>query len=131
LLVTAITLPLHLLVSFFLGHSVLRPRLERLLEKQNYTLPEIPQTRVLPFLVLFVGIPSLPYAVKNYLLALADIPFRYYFGVSLPVNVLLSVPVIGLGEAAAETNTWLLLLFAAILLLGYLVFVLLKKKLNG
>jgi uncharacterized membrane protein YdjX (TVP38/TMEM64 family) len=130
-LVATITLPLHLLVSFFLGHSVLRPRLERLLKKQKYPLPEIPQTRVVPFLILFVGIPSLPYAVKNYLLGLADIPFRYYFGISLPLNLLLSVPVIGLGEAAAEINPWLLLLSAAILLSGYLVFVVLMKKLDG
>ena len=74
LLIAAITLPVHLLVAFFLGHSVLRPRLQTLLRKQNYTLPEIPQDRFVPFLLLFVGIPSLPYAVKNYLLALADIP---------------------------------------------------------
>jgi uncharacterized membrane protein YdjX (TVP38/TMEM64 family) len=128
ILIAAITLPVHLLVSFFLGHSVLRPRLERLLRKQSYTLPEIPQTRVVPFLVLFVGIPSLPYAMKNYLLALADVPFRYYFGVSLSVNLLLSLPIIGLGEAAAELNLWLLLLFVAILLLGYFAILRLKRQ---
>jgi uncharacterized membrane protein YdjX (TVP38/TMEM64 family) len=130
ILVAAMTLPVHLLVSFFLGHSVLRPRLESLLQKQDYSLPEIPQTKVVPFLILFVGIPSLPYAAKNYLLALADIPFRYYFAVSLPVNVLLSVPVIGLGEAAAKTNLWLLLLFVVILLFGYIVVLRLKKELH-
>lgn len=130
ILVAAMTLPVHLLVSFFLGHSVLRPRLQALLQKQDYSLPEIPQTKVVPFLILFVGIPSLPYAAKNYLLALADIPFRYYFAVSFPVNVLLSVPIIGLGEAAAKTNLWLLLLFVGILLLGYLAVMRLKKKLD-
>ena len=128
LLVAAITMPVHLLFSFFMGHSVLRPRLQALLGKQEYTLPEIPQTRIVPFLILFVGIPSLPYAVKNYLLALADIPFRHYFGVNLPVNILISLPVIGLGKAAAETNLWLLLLFVAILLLGYFVVLRLRRE---
>lgn len=120
LLVTAVTMPVHLLVSFFMVHSVLRHRLVKLLAYLGYRLPKVPENRIVPFAVLFVAIPGLPYAVKNYALALAGIPFRHYFGISLPINVLLSVPVIGLGASAIQMDAGRLALFAAILVIGYL-----------
>jgi len=121
LLVAAVTMPLHLLVSYLLVHSMMRPWLVSLLQKMGYGLPQVSKSRFVPFTVLFVAIPGPPYAVKNYGLALAGIPFRYYFAISLPINIVLSVPVIGLGTSAIQMDLRLFSLFAAILVGGYVV----------
>jgi uncharacterized membrane protein YdjX (TVP38/TMEM64 family) len=131
LLAAFVTMPTHLLFSFFAVHSVFRPTLVKLLHKMDYHLPEIPQKRIAPFAVLFVGVPGLPYAVKNYGLALTGIPFRYYFGISLPINLLLSVPVIGLGASAIEMNLRLFFLFAAVLVIGYVIILWMKRNIGN
>ena len=130
LLVATATMPIHLLVSFLLVHSFLRPPLRSLLRKMGYGLSQIPEKRVVPFTVLFVAVPGLPYAVKNYGLALTGIPFRYYFWISLPINVVLSIPVIGLGTSAVQMDPGRFVFFAAIFVVGYLVMWWVKRKMS-
>jgi len=131
LLVAMVTMPVHLLVSFLLVHSFFRPLLTKMLRKLGYGLSRIPENRVVPFTVLFVAVPGLPYAVKNYGLALTGIPFRYYFWISLPINVVLSIPVIGLGTSAVEMDPGRFFFFAAIFIVGYLVMWWIKRKMGG
>jgi uncharacterized membrane protein YdjX (TVP38/TMEM64 family) len=128
LLVTTMTMVLHLSFSYFLGRSVLRSRLERALLKRNFQLPKIPENKIVPFTLLFVGLPGLPYAVKNYVLALAKIPFRYYFSINLSVNLLFSIPIIGLGKSAANMNPWLFFLFLSMSVTAYSIAVWLRRK---
>jgi uncharacterized membrane protein YdjX (TVP38/TMEM64 family) len=126
--ITALAIPIHLSISYFIGNSMFRGGLQRYLSKKNYQLPEVPQDKMVPWALVFVAIPSIPYAVKNYLLALVDIPPLYYFAINWPVNLVLSIPFLGIGESAVRMNLWLFFLFVVLLLLGYALTLWLKKR---
>lgn len=128
--VTAMIFALHLLAAFLLAHSVLRPQISKLLSKFRYSLPDIQERRRLPFSIIFMALPGLPYTVKNYALATLNIPFRIYFPVGLFCNLLLALPFIGLGHTAIK-DPKLVILFLLILAAGYVAAVWLKRKMTS
>jgi uncharacterized membrane protein YdjX (TVP38/TMEM64 family) len=130
LFLSLLTIPIHLSISYLIGNSMFRGRLQKYLSEKSYQLPEIPKEKMVPWSLVFVAIPSMPYAVKNYLLALADLPPVYYFAINWPINLMLSVPFLGLGESAARMNLWLFFLFILILAAGYGFALWLKKRFN-
>jgi uncharacterized membrane protein YdjX (TVP38/TMEM64 family) len=128
--VTALIFALHLVAAYLLAHSVLRPQISKLLSKVKYSLPEIQQRRRLPFSLIFMALPGLPYTVKNYILATLNIPFRIYFPVGLGCNLLLALPFIGLGHTAIQ-NPKLVIVFLVVLAAGYVAAVWLKRKMTA
>jgi uncharacterized membrane protein YdjX (TVP38/TMEM64 family) len=128
LVVTAATLPIHMAASFFIANSMLRPRLEAFLRNRDYGLPQFPEDKMALFTCVFLGIPGLPYALKNYLLALAGVLPQYYFGIGWPVHLAVAVPFIGLGGSVAELNLRLSVLFVGILLAVYGLTTWLRKR---
>jgi uncharacterized membrane protein YdjX (TVP38/TMEM64 family) len=127
-LVTTFTLPVHLIASFLLANSFLRPYLEKIVEEKGFSFPQFPKNRAFFYASLFVVIPGLPYVVKNYLLAMSGIRFRYYLGISWVLELVICIPVVGLGKSAADMNLLLLSLFAGIIVLGYLLSRWLKRR---
>jgi uncharacterized membrane protein YdjX (TVP38/TMEM64 family) len=120
-LVTTCTMPVHLIASFLLANSFLRPYLEKIVEERGFAFPQFPKNRTFIYASLFVIIPGLPYVAKNYLLAMTGIRFRYYLGISWVLELVICIPVVGLGKSAAEMNLRLLALFTGIIVLGYLL----------
>ncbi len=127
-LVAAMTMPVHLILSFLVAHSLFRRNLERILKRGGYRLPRVEKDRALPFTLFFAAVPGPPYAVKNYFLAMSGIPFRYYMAVNGPVQLAIFVPFIGLGGSAAGMNFWLASAFALLLLGIYFLVRRLKRK---
>lgn len=122
LLAMGVTFPVHLAVVYFTTHSYFRPRLEALLARYGYSLPKIPSHREVLYTSLFVGVPSLPYAVKNYLLALAGIPWKLYFGLCLPIHWVAGAPFVILGESVVSLNMGVSLALVGAIVLGNLLF---------
>jgi uncharacterized membrane protein YdjX (TVP38/TMEM64 family) len=110
----------HLVVTFFLTHSLLRPYIVKIMAQTRYELPRIHAHRQLVFAVIFMVIPALPYTVKNFSLALLNVPWRIYLPVAWGANLLLAIPFIGLGHSAIA-NPRLAWLFLALLGIGYLL----------
>jgi len=129
LLITTFLMPLHLLISFFLANSLLRPYLEALMVRLDHPLPEIPEGRTVLYTALFYAIPVAPYSLKNYLLAMTGTPLRYYLSLGWGIQLTMAVPFIGLGKSAAEMNLGLSLVFMAILGAGYVISRQLKNRL--
>jgi uncharacterized membrane protein YdjX (TVP38/TMEM64 family) len=127
-LATALIIPLHLAGSWLLAKTFLYPHLEDFLNSTGYQLPRFPNDRTLLFTSLFVLIPGPPYFLKNYLLALSGIKFRYYFSINWSMELAICIPMVGLGESLADMNFGLAGLFAAIIAAGYLVSLRLKKR---
>jgi uncharacterized membrane protein YdjX (TVP38/TMEM64 family) len=119
-LLTLLIIPVHLIASFILGKSLLRPYLDRILAKKNVQLPRIPQERTLMYASLFVMIPGPPYSLKNYTLALTGIPFRYYFLVNWVIELVLCIPVVGLGESIIALNWKMILIYLVLIATLYL-----------
>ncbi|HEX9776618.1 MAG TPA: hypothetical protein VGA63_00580 [Geopsychrobacteraceae bacterium] len=127
--ITALIFALHLIISFLLTHSFLRPKISALLAKINYRIPEIHERRLVPFSIIFMAVPGLPYSVKNFALATLNIPFRLFFPVGLGCNLLLALPFIGLGYSAIKDPVFALL-FLLVVAGGYAASRWLKRKLT-
>ena len=117
MVVTTVATGLHNLASYGLTKSWLKGPIERLVERSGLSVPEIPKRHHWWFTLAFAGVPSLPYAVKLYLLALTNIRFRHYFWVGWPTYAASSIVYVGLGRAAVTLSVWWFLLVAAGLLL--------------
>lgn len=100
----------HLLAAFSIANSFLRDPIQRKLVDLGYRLPQVPRHRRLWFSCLFMAVPGLPYAVKNYALALCGVPFGHYFFSGFVFQGTMGVPFVIAGEALAAEQMLLLLL---------------------
>jgi len=99
---------IHLMVAFLVTRSFLRQTIQGKLVELGYSLPEIPQRRVLWFSCVFMAVPGLPYTVKNYALPLCGVPFGTFFFSGLLFQGLLGVPLVIAGDAVATERILLM-----------------------
>ena len=109
ILILEIIMPLHILASYLIALTVRQPIKNFLVKRLSYHIPEIPENKVALFSFLLLALPVFPYAVKNYILPLAGVPFRYCMWLNWVIQGTLSIPFVILGKSAADMN---LLLFA-------------------
>ena len=124
-----LTIPVHMLISFWIANSFLRDRLISFLARHDYELPRAPVGRPAWFTILFIGLPGIPYAPKNYILALSGTPLSYFMGLGLPMHIVLGAPFLILGVSTVKANLLVSLGAMAAVGLGYLVFLRLKRVL--
>jgi len=129
IVLTGLIFAVQLWLSYLLAHSVMRPVIHKILTKAGYRMPRIHQQNQVAFAVVFMAIPGLPYTVKNYFLASLNIPFRIYFPAGWGCNVLLALPLIGLGHTLLE-NPRLAIGLLVLVVFGYGLSVWLKRKLT-
>jgi uncharacterized membrane protein YdjX (TVP38/TMEM64 family) len=86
LAVVAVAIALHLVLSYWLGKSVLKGPIEKLFSKSKYKMPVVPEGEYVSISLLTALMPGIPYTVKNYLLVLGKVPFKPYFWCCLPSN---------------------------------------------
>jgi hypothetical protein len=94
----------------------------------GYDVPEVPEKHEALFSFVFLAVPGIPYAVKNYLLPLAGIPFRYCVLMNVAVQLILGIPFIVLGKSAADMNWTLLFIAAGFFLVGAVAVWWLEKR---
>ena len=124
-------LPIHAL-SGYAAASYLRPSLKRLLNNTlGYKVPAIPAQHEAIYSFLFLAIPGIPYAAKNYLLPLAGVSVRYCVVMNCLVQSLLGLPFIILGKSGAEMDPTLLYIAIAVFTLLFLAIRWLKKRYPG
>jgi len=102
LLLVWISIALNLSLSYWLARYAMRPWLTRICNWLGYKLPEI-QTDDLRGVVILVRVtPGPPYALQNYLLGLAGIPFSAYFFTSWVITSLYSCAFVIFGDAIMQ-----------------------------
>jgi len=118
----------HHFVAFRLTHGWFRERLRNRLARAGHAIPAIDPKHQGWFTGLFAAIHGPPYAVKLYLLALTDVPFRIYLWIGAPVYAFFCVIPVGAGSAVNTFKPWMAYAIAglsiALLALGFL----LKRK---
>ena len=107
--ITAVGMAFHTFVAWHIAHGYFRQRLESWLSSTRFDLPTIPDRHQIWFTFLFVTVPGLPYAVKLYSLALTNLPFRRYLPIVWFCHVASSVLFIGIGAAAGEVDSKLMI----------------------
>lgn len=75
-------------LSYFLGRHALRPLLTKLITRLGYKLPTAEEGDAGSLIVIMRVTWGIPYCVQNYLLGIAEVPFRKYF----LLTALLSLP---------------------------------------
>ena len=123
-----VVLPLHTIIGY-LAVKFLRPWLQKLLNNTfGYDIPTIPQHRQALFSFLFLAIPAIPYAAKNYLLPMAGVAIRYCILLNCLVQSILGLPFIILGKSGAEMDPTLFYLALLAFFMLYLLLRWVKKK---
>jgi uncharacterized membrane protein YdjX (TVP38/TMEM64 family) len=121
-------LPIHTLISYYLARRARIP-LERFLSNHlGYNVPELPEKGVGMFSFLFLAFPGIPYAIKNYIMPLAGVPFRFSVLMNCIVQSAQGIPFIVLGKSVKDMNMTLFYIALVLLILGYLGLGWLKKK---
>jgi uncharacterized membrane protein YdjX (TVP38/TMEM64 family) len=112
---TALLMLIHMAITYFLVHSFLRNWILKLLKKLN--LPDSFERKIASrwHLFFFMLVPGLPYAIKNFLLALSGLPLGPYLMINWLAQFGLSVPFIITGTAIIELNP--VIISSAVLLL--------------
>ncbi len=94
----------HHVIVHAITQSWMREKMERFLAARGHRIPSIQSQHRLWFTAAFTAIHGPPYTAKLYLLALTDLPFRYYLGIGLPVYVGFSLLPIAAGTAVMEMS---------------------------
>ncbi|MGW8161286.1 MAG: TVP38/TMEM64 family protein [Desulfobulbales bacterium] len=117
--VTGILILFHMTVTYYLVHSLFRPLVLRLLNRSHISVPWLPNRGNKRLAFIFMLIPGLPYAIKNYLLVLSGIPFLPYIIISWLAQFVLSLPFIMLGRAVMKMDPVILAVAISTILLGF------------
>lgn len=107
-------MPVHMLVTFGIAH-LLHQQLRRFMERFGYTIPAIPSERAALYSFIWLALPGMPYAVKNFALPLAGVPFRYCLWMNWAVQGVYAVGFVVLGRSAAEMNATIFLIAIALM----------------
>ena len=114
-----IAIALNMVLGYLLAHRVLRPLLERVVQRLGYRLPQAGATDATDLIVLLRVTPGIPFAVQHYLLGLANAPLARYLFLSCLIALPLNTAIILCGEAIMSGRggmalTGILLALAAI-----------------
>ncbi|MFN2354266.1 MAG: hypothetical protein ABR512_07060 [Desulfopila sp.] len=123
-----IVLPIHTFIGYA-ASRYFRPVLIKLLSTTfNWSIPTVPQHHEAMFSFVFLAIPGIPYAGKNYLLPLAGVPLRYCVMMNCIVQGALGLPFIILGKSGASMDATLFFIALVVFILFYLLVRWLQKK---
>lgn len=102
LLLVWVSIALNLSLSYWLARYAMRPWLTRMCRWLGYRLPEIQSDDHRGVVILVRVTPGPPYALQNYLLGLAGIPFSAYFLTSWVITSLYSCAFVIFGDAIMQ-----------------------------
>jgi uncharacterized membrane protein YdjX (TVP38/TMEM64 family) len=115
-----------LALTYRIARGSLRPRLDRLLRRFDYVLPNFARgdRSALRFTLMVKFAPGVPGFIKNYGLAIAGVPFSVYFVVSMLITGAYAALLIVVGESLlahdVSKTVWALLILLLMLPISYL-----------
>ncbi len=98
----SLSMAVNLVVTYTLARWIMRPWLLKLCAWLGYRVPEVSPSDQLKLVVLVRVTPGPPYVLQSYLLGLAAIPFRLYFGISWVISVCYACAFVLFGQALME-----------------------------
>jgi uncharacterized membrane protein YdjX (TVP38/TMEM64 family) len=102
---TWLALAANLALCYWIAQSGLRPRIESLLRRFSYKLPNFKEARrnAVRFTLAVKLMPG-PQFAKNYLLGVANVPFALYLTASMLITGLYAAAFVVLGESLLDHN---------------------------
>lgn len=96
------SMALNLAITYALARWILRPWIERLCAWLGFAIPQVAEADQRALVILARVTPGPPYALQNYLLGVAKIPFGTYFLFSWAVVCVYTTAFIVFGDALAK-----------------------------
>jgi len=82
ILLAVFALLVNMTLSYYLACRALRPLLEKLFTRLGYKLPQVEAGDAADLIILLRVTPGVPFPIQNYLLGLAEVPFKKYLVIS-------------------------------------------------
>lgn len=92
-------------LSYWLASGILRPLVGKLLQRRNIRVPIVSPHNYKKLTILVRAFPGFPYALQNYFLAVAKIPFLTYLWISWLIQAAYALAFIFFGKAFFEGQT--------------------------
>lgn len=89
----------NLILTYALARWTLRPWLERLMKRLDYSLPKLEAGDLTDLTIVVRVTPGSPFFVQNYLLGLAEVPFGKYLLISFIVQAIYTPAFVLFGDA--------------------------------
>ncbi len=112
---------LNVSLSYWIASGYLRPFIEQLIKKWDYSIPIVPTSEYARVTFITRIAPGVPLFVQNYLLGLARIPFKIYLVISWAVQAAYAIAFILVGQSLFSGNSGMAI--AGISLLIIIIFV--------
>lgn len=118
----------NLALAYVLGRYALRPALLGLLKRYGYSVPSVTPENALMVALLVRLTPGPPYAVQNFVLAVAEVPFRLYMIVSWLAIMPWAIGGIVLGKGLFSGNFKVVAIGAAMIVVAVVAVHWVRKK---
>lgn len=125
-----LALALNMIITLLLTRSIFHPAIEWVIRHRDLSIPKISPDNEWK-IVLAVRTSPLPFSVQNYMLALGHSRWRYYLGVSLPIQAGIGTAVMFLGESILTGGISYVFLAIFVIIVINLLLQGLRKKLTG
>ncbi len=108
--VTGGAVSINLILSWWIARRWLRKPVEKMLQRADYKIPHLEKGEYAGICVVTALVPGPSYTLKNYFLALSNLPFRLIFWIGLPAHMLAMSPGILFGQFTGAM-TWIKVVF--------------------
>ncbi len=126
---TAIVLNFSL--TYWIARYPARRLVARLIRNFDVEIPRLPDHHVRRFTIVFRITPGLPFFLQNYILGIAEVPFRVYFVVSLLAQLVWTFGFVVSGGAIFEGEAGKAIAGICLLVVATLLTQALRKKLGA
>lgn len=123
LLFMFLIMPLHLVISFAAVRFVFGSWIKKIVGESRLQGLQVPEHRHMEFSLVFMAVPGLSYTMKNYLLALSGVKFRYYFLFGWLAQGIMGAPFVILGKSPSD---WSPRLIFGMILIFVVIYVFMK-----
>jgi uncharacterized membrane protein YdjX (TVP38/TMEM64 family) len=92
-------------LAYVISNRLLREPIARLLERRGIQVPEAHPGEYIKLTIAARVFPGLPNFMQSYLLGLANVPFRIYYPVSFPPQILYALGFVLFGDSLVKGKT--------------------------
>ena len=107
----------NIMITYLIGKGPLRSVLVKFMTKRGYKLPEI-DSKDAKDVIILTRVAPLPFFVKNYLLAMADVPLFPYLVISLIVEGIFTAGFVVFGDALLHGEGRMIVLGATVIVVA-------------
>ncbi|MGE9295990.1 MAG: TVP38/TMEM64 family protein [Puniceicoccales bacterium] len=109
-------------ITYWLARTFLRGPIMRLLERKNVKVPVVPADEEIRVIAILRIAPGSPLFLQSYALGLANVDFRKYMLVSIPIQALHAAGIIVFGDAIFEGKTGAIIFGVSLMVVMVILF---------